>query len=93
MKLEKSVFYVYKVKYLGYIIAESGVRMSLEKISIIKGWLTPKNISEVQSFLGFTNFYRRFIKEYLKIAANLTSLIKKTIYEIKMMILRTRFKN
>ena len=47
------------------------------KIGIIKEWPTPKNISEVQLFLKFTNFYYRFIKKYSKIAASLTNLIKK----------------
>ena len=41
VKLEKSVFYVYKVKYLGYIIAESGIKMDPIKIGIIEGWLMP----------------------------------------------------
>ena len=47
MKLEKSVFYVHKVKYLGYIIFKDGVKMNSEKISVIKGWLILRNISEV----------------------------------------------
>ena len=47
MKLEKSVFYVHKLEYLGYIIVESGVKINLIKISTIIGWLTLKNISEV----------------------------------------------
>ena len=47
MKLEKSIFYIYKLEYLGYIIAESGLKMDPKKISIIIEWLTPKNVSEV----------------------------------------------
>ena len=47
------------------------------KINIIKGWLVPKNIFKVQLFLGFTNFYRRFIKKYFEVAISLTNLIKK----------------
>ena len=48
------------------------------KIGIIKGWPTPKNISEVQLFLGFMNFYYKFIEGYSKIAISLISLIKKS---------------
>ena len=77
IKLEKSIFYIYKIKYLGYIIIENGVKINSKKISIIVGWLTPKNVHEVQSFLGFINFYYRFIRKYSKITASLINLIKK----------------
>ena len=77
MKLEKSIFYIYKLEYLGYIIIKSGIKIDLIKISIIKGWPIPKNILEVQLFLEFINFYRRFIKKYSEIAVSLTNLIKK----------------
>ena len=71
------MFHIYKIEYLDYIIAESGIKIDPVKISIIKGWLTPQNISEVQLFLEFTNFYYRFIKKYSEIAASLIKLIKK----------------
>ena len=77
MKLEKSVFYVHKIEYLGYIITKDGVRMDPEKISIISRWPAPRNILEVQSFLEFINFYHRFIKRYSEIAASLINLTKK----------------
>ena len=47
VKLKKSVFHIYKIKYLGYIIAESGIKMDPVKISMIKEWPIPRNISEV----------------------------------------------
>ena len=47
MKLKKSVFYIYKLKYLGYVITESGVKIDPKKISIITEWPIPRNISEV----------------------------------------------
>ena len=77
MKLEKSVFYIYKLEYLGYIITESGIKMDSEKISMIIGWLILRNILEVQLFLGFINFYYRFIEGYFGIAASLINLTKK----------------
>ena len=54
--------------------------MDPKKINIITEWLTPKNISEVQSFLGFANFYHQFIKEYSEVAASLTNLTKKNCH-------------
>ena len=68
---------MHKLEYLGYVITEIGVRIDSEKISIIIGWPTSRNILEVQLFLEFTNFYYRFIKEYSEIAVNLINLIKK----------------
>ena len=47
------------------------------KINIIKGWPVLKNIFKVQLFLGFINFYHRFIKEYSETAVSLINLIKK----------------
>ena len=75
--MEKSIFHIYKIEYLGYIIIESKIKMDLIKISVIKEWPTPKNVFKVQLFLGFANFYRRFIEKYFEIAANLINLIKK----------------
>ena len=77
VKLEKSIFYVHKIEYLGYIITESGVKMDPKKISTIAGWLILKNVYKVQFFLGFINFYCRFIKGYSEVAASLTNLTKK----------------
>ena len=45
--MEESVFYVYKIEYLSYIIVESGIKMDLVKIGMIKGWPVLRNISEV----------------------------------------------
>ena len=47
------------------------------KIGVIKRQPAPRNISEVQLFLGFTNFYHRFIEKYSEVAASLTKLTKK----------------
>ena len=67
--------------------------MNSEKISIIKGWPTPRNISEVQLFLRFINFYCRFIKRYSEIAASLINLIKKTNPKFKIITQKPHSKN
>ncbi|XP_074297503.1 putative mitochondrial protein AtMg00860 [Silene latifolia] len=51
--------------------------MDLKKIAAIKDWGTPRNVSELRSFLGLANYYRRFIRAYSKIASPLTDLLKK----------------
>ena len=52
--------------------------MEVERIEIVKDWLEPKLVYNIQVFLGFTNFYRQFIQSFSKIAASLTSMLKIT---------------
>jgi len=77
LKPEKCQFHKQEVKYLDFIIGTNGIRMDPEKISCILDWQTPKYVTDVQCFLGFANFYRRFIKDYSKVVTSLTSLTKK----------------
>ena len=65
------------VEYLGLVLSEGHVEMDLIKITGVRDWLTPKNVTEVQSFVGFMNFYHRFIPEFLHIASPLHCLTKK----------------
>ena len=59
--ITKYEFYITRVKYLGIIITTEGLEIDPDKISAIQSWLSLKNAKEVLSFLGFANFYRRFI--------------------------------
>jgi len=77
LKPEKCHFHKQEVKYLGFIITTKGIRMDPEKVSCVLGWETSKNITDVQCFLRFANFYRRFIKDYSKVLTPLTRLTKK----------------
>jgi hypothetical protein len=65
-----------EVEFLGYMIGRKGVRMSPEKVEGVLEWKSPKSLVEVQQFLGFANFYRRFIQDYSRIARPLTELTK-----------------
>lgn len=75
-KLEKCEFHVHKTSFLGYIVSHNGVEMDQSKIQAVTEWPLPKTVKELQRFLGFANFYRRFIRSYSSIAAPLTSLLK-----------------
>jgi transposase InsO family protein len=77
VKPEKCKFHKKEVDFLGYIVGVDGVRMSEEKIKVVKEWPQPKTVKEIQSFLGFLNFNRQFIKDYSKIAIPLTKLTRK----------------
>jgi len=65
------------VEFLGYIIGRDGIKMSTEKVEAVLQWERPGSITEVQSFLGFANFYRHFIQDYSMVARPLTELTKK----------------
>ena len=74
---EKCVWKTQEVEFLGYVIGRNGISMSEEKVKAVLGWKPPASLTEVQSFLGFANFYRRFIENYLRIARPMTELTKK----------------
>ncbi|KAI2664140.1 Transposon Tf2-9 polyprotein [Labeo rohita] len=64
------------VQFLGYIIDHHGVRMDEGKVEAVVSWTKPNSIKELQRFLGFANFYRRFIKGYSQITNPLTNLLE-----------------
>ena len=79
VELEKSQFHQPEVEFLGHIVGINGIRMNPKKVEAVKEWPIPRNVKNVQSFLGFCNYYRRFIKDYSKIAIPLTQFTKKGI--------------
>jgi hypothetical protein len=75
--IKKSEFRVTRTKYLGFIISTDGIEVDPEKVSVVKNWKEPTTVKGVQSFLGFCNFYRRFITNYGRIARPLNELTRK----------------
>jgi transposase InsO family protein len=75
-KLSKCQFFQNKVEFLGYIVTPGGVRMDESRVETIKDWPIPTSYKDVQQFLGFANFYRRFIPGYSGTIAPLTGLFK-----------------
>ncbi len=74
LKAEKCEFEVLETEYLGVIISENSIRMDPVKIAGITEWPAPTKKRELQLFLGFTNFYQKFIKNYSKVVKVLTQL-------------------
>jgi len=76
-KAEKCEFHLDSVEYLGYVLSPSGLTMSNAKVKTIQEWPEPKKVKDIQSFLGFANFYRHFIFNYSNIVILLTCLTRK----------------
>ena len=76
-QLEKCTFFASEVEYLGVIANGEGVRADPAKISKAVDWATPRSVKGVQEFLGFVNFYRRFINNFSKLAHPLYQLLRK----------------
>uniref|UniRef100_A0A3B3D6E4 Gypsy retrotransposon integrase-like protein 1 n=1 Tax=Oryzias melastigma TaxID=30732 RepID=A0A3B3D6E4_ORYME len=75
-KREKCEFNRTSMSFLGYIISEEGVAMDQSKVEAVLHWPQPTTVRELQRFLGFANFYRRFIRGFSSIVAPLTSLLR-----------------
>jgi RNase H-like domain found in reverse transcriptase/Reverse transcriptase (RNA-dependent DNA polymerase)/Integrase zinc binding domain/Chromo (CHRromatin Organisation MOdifier) domain len=74
---DKCEFHQEELEFVGFIIGRNGVKMSPRKIEAVRDWPRPTTVKEVQAFLGFANFYRRFIENYSKVAVPLTELTRK----------------
>ncbi len=75
-KLSKCLFNVTRILFLDFILKDKGVGLENDRISTILNWPEPEFVREVQSFLGFANFYRRFVKGFSRITHPLTDIIK-----------------
>ena len=77
LKLKKCEFHQEEVDFLEFVVRQHEVRMNLKKLRAIKEWKSSINVKEVQSFLGFMNYNKKFIKNYFVNAISLTNLTKK----------------
>ena len=78
-KASKCTFSVREVEFLGQWITPHGATLIEEKVQAVCSWEVPKIVRDVRSFLGFANYYRRFIPKYAEVASPLTYLTKKNI--------------
>ncbi|XP_049865049.1 uncharacterized protein K02A2.6-like [Pectinophora gossypiella] len=79
VKKEKCAFLVSNVKYLGYVIDKNGIRADQDKIKAIVELKSPRDVSELRSFIGMVNFYSRFIKNLSTYLNPLYNLLKKCV--------------
>ncbi len=76
VKLRKCAFLQSEVRFLGHRVGAEGLRVSADKTDAIQEWPRPPDVKELQRFLGLANFYRRFVRDYSRIALPLTELTK-----------------
>ena len=77
LKLEKCMWKVKEVGFLGLIIRKDRIKMEEEKVKGVLDWPRPKCVKDIQKFLGLANYYRRFVKDFATIAKPLYWLVKK----------------
>ncbi|KAK2578442.1 hypothetical protein KPH14_001059 [Odynerus spinipes] len=77
INLEKSTFFTDQIEYCGYVIDKNGIHKDRKKIEAIEKMPTPRNVSEVRAFIGFVNYYGRFIRNLSSILYPLNKLLHK----------------
>ena len=95
---KKCRFFQRQIKCLGHVVSAEGISCDPSKTAAVSTWPVPTTVKDVQKFLGFTGFYRRFIKDYAKVARPLTELLrgsnprKKTGKKVAKTVAKTEWK-
>ena len=76
-KFSKCEFWLKEVQFLGHVVSSEGIKVDPAKIEAVVNWERPKTPTEVRSFLGLAGYYRRFVKDFAKLATPLTKLTRK----------------
>lgn len=76
INLAKCEFHTQSVTFLGFVVSPEGIHMERARVEAIEQWPLPRTVRDIQAFLGFAGFYRRFIHRYSKITSPLTDLLK-----------------
>ena len=78
-KFSKCEFWLEQVAFLGHVVSKDGIQVDPKKIEAVADWPRPTTVIEIRSFLGLAGYYRRFVKDFSKIAAPLTRLTQKNV--------------
>ena len=78
-KFSKCEFWLEQVAFLGHVVSKDGIQVDPKKIEVVVDWPRPTTVTEIRSFLGLVGYYRRFVKDFSKIAAPLTRLTQKNV--------------
>lgn len=76
VQLDKCEFLQKEIEFLGFVVGVNGIKTNPKKVQAIANFPTPKTLKDLRSFLGMSGYYRRFIKDYAKLAKPLTSLLR-----------------
>ena len=79
LHVKKCCMFQRKVAFLGHVLSEAGIAMQEDKVAAIRDWPTPRNLSQLRSFLGLCSYYRRFIPGFADVAAPLHALQRKQV--------------
>ena len=77
LRPKKCYFFQDQVRYLGHIVSREGIAADPSKVDVVKSWPTPSTAKEVQRFLGFASYYRKFVRNFSQIACPLYRLTEK----------------
>jgi hypothetical protein len=78
-KLPKCTFNATEVKFLGHIVGQNSVKPDPQKVQAVQDWAQPRDVSQLRSFLGLTNYFSKYIEHYARVALPLTALLKKGV--------------
>ena len=78
-KFSKYEFWLTKVRFLGHVVSASSGLVDPEKVESVMSWERPKSVFEIRSFLGLAGYYKRFIEDFSRLAAPMTSLTRKEV--------------
>ena len=84
IKREKCSFLQKAVSYLGYVVSSNGISTDPDKITVVENRPVPGTVKELRSFLGFASYYRRFVKDFSKVADPLHELMNRCLHELKL---------
>ena len=78
-KFGKCEFWLREVKFLGHVVSGEGVSVDASKVEAVQDWAQPKSVFEIRRFLGLAGYYRRFVKDFSRLASPLTRLTRKGV--------------